>query len=326
MIRWTGTASFSRTRSRQKAEARVQELEGELASARDLGEQARAERDRIRQELNRLEDFKRRFGAETPDTLHDRIRSLEEEIAYLIQELASRPQPKDLVELNDLKAARERQDAEVYSLRQANRQLAAQLDQATRGVTELERLRDRKEDAEAHLKLLQVQHNVLKEEIKQFEKLGEKSPERDVRIGVVDQPVHNLTRAVVNPIVDEWAWLETVNQGFEAAEFRFPRRLLNAFHTSLKISDWNSLTVLAGVSGTGKSELPRLYSMFGGLLFEPVAVQPNWDSPQDLFGFFNYMDNKFNAKPLLQAIARASAGRTRGRASTTACSWSCSTR
>jgi hypothetical protein len=65
------------------------------------------------------------------------------------------------------------------------------------------------------------------------------------------------------------------------------------------------LTVLAGVSGTGKSELPRLYSRFGGIGFLSLAVQPNWDSPQSLFGFFNSVDNRFNATTVLRAMVQA---------------------
>ena len=61
----------------------------------------------------------------------------------------------------------------------------------------------------------------------------------------------------------------------------FPRRILYAFHTSFKIANWSTLTVLAGVSGTGKSELPRLYSAFGGFNFITVPVQPNWDSQDE---------------------------------------------
>ncbi len=62
--------------------------------------------------------------------------------------------------------------------------------------------------------------------------------------------------------------------------------------------------MLAGVSGTGKSELPRLYSHFGGINFLSLAVQPNWDSPESMLGFFNSIDNKFDAQPVLRLLAQ----------------------
>jgi len=61
---------------------------------------------------------------------------------------------------------------------------------------------------------------------------------------------------------------------------------------------------LAGVSGTGKSELPKLYARFGGMEFMPVPVLPNWDSPSDLFGFFDYLSGQFKPTQLLQSLAR----------------------
>ena len=82
----------------------------------------------------------------------------------------------------------------------------------------------------------------------------------------------------------------------------FPKRILYAFHTSLKIANWSTITVLAGVSGTGKSELPRLYSAFGGINFINVPVQPNWDSQESMLGFFNSIDNKFDAQPMLRFL------------------------
>ncbi|MGL2576144.1 hypothetical protein ACQJ5K_00290 [Helicobacter pylori] len=39
----------------------------------------------------------------------------------------------------------------------------------------------------------------------------------------------------------------------------YPKRLLYMFHTALKSASLSPLSVLSGVSGTGKSELPKLY-------------------------------------------------------------------
>ncbi len=65
------------------------------------------------------------------------------------------------------------------------------------------------------------------------------------------------------------------------------------------------MTVLSGVSGTGKSELPRLYSHFGGINFLSLSVQPNWDSQESMLGFFNSIDNKFDAQPVLRLLAQS---------------------
>ena len=106
-------------------------------------------------------------------------------------------------------------------------------------------------------------------------------------------------------ITDEIEWLNKIKNSFKEVGFKFSDRLLYAFHTSLKVGDWNPLTVLAGVSGTGKSELPRLYSRYGGINFLPLAVQSNWDSPYSLFGYYNSLEGKFNATSLLKVLYQA---------------------
>lgn len=83
----------------------------------------------------------------------------------------------------------------------------------------------------------------------------------------------------------------------------FDRRTLPAFHTALKINDAAQLTVLAGVSGTGKSLLPRRYAEALGIHFQQIAVEPRWDSPQDLLGFYNYVEKKYRATELARLLA-----------------------
>ena len=90
----------------------------------------------------------------------------------------------------------------------------------------------------------------------------------------------------------------------EESGFDLPKRLQKAFHTSLKTSDISCLTVMAGVSGTGKSAFPKLYAQSMGIHFLPLAVEPRWDSPQDLFGFLNYMENRFESTTLGRALVQ----------------------
>jgi 5-methylcytosine-specific restriction endonuclease McrBC GTP-binding regulatory subunit McrB len=41
-----------------------------------------------------------------------------------------------------------------------------------------------------------------------------------------------------------------------------------------------------------------------GMHFLNVAVQPRWDSPQDMFGFFNYLENRYRATELGRALVQ----------------------
>jgi predicted nuclease with TOPRIM domain len=96
--------------------------------------------------------------------------------------------------------------------------------------------------------------------------------------------------------------LAQLKQSVRKQQFNLSDRLLHAFHTSLKTSDISSLTVMAGVSGTGKSALPNLYAKAMGIHIVSLAVEPRWDSPKDLLGFFNYVTNRYEATPLARAL------------------------
>ena len=82
----------------------------------------------------------------------------------------------------------------------------------------------------------------------------------------------------------------------------FPERVINAFHTSLKVQDISALVILAGISGTGKSELPQRYAEYIGAQQLTLAVQPRWDSPQDLQGFYNYIEKKYKPTDLMRGL------------------------
>ncbi|WP_236633651.1 hypothetical protein [Helicobacter pylori] len=67
--------------------------------------------------------------------------------------------------------------------------------------------------------------------------------------------------------VEELAFLERIEKGMQEFNVFYPKRLLYMFHTALKSVSLSPLSVLSGVSGTGKSELPKLYRAFWGAKF-----------------------------------------------------------
>jgi predicted nucleic acid-binding Zn-ribbon protein len=100
----------------------------------------------------------------------------------------------------------------------------------------------------------------------------------------------------------EQIFLEKFTQDIHAQGLTFPQRVIHAFHTSLKVQDISALVILAGISGTGKSELPQKYANYIGAQLLTLAVQPRWDSPQDLQGFYNYVEKKFKPTDLMRGL------------------------
>ncbi|MDA3791398.1 MAG: hypothetical protein PF503_23225 [Desulfobacula sp.] len=118
------------------------------------------------------------------------------------------------------------------------------------------------------------------------------------------QPVTFPTLNPTNTIPDEKEMLRKTSEYIKAKKLHFPERVLYAFHTALKINEISPLVVLAGISGTGKSELPRRYAEGMGMHSVILAVQPRWDSPQDLFGFYNYLEERYKATELARAMVQ----------------------
>lgn len=106
--------------------------------------------------------------------------------------------------------------------------------------------------------------------------------------------------------LDEPAALLHLAEHLRNKGLHYPERVQLAFHTSLKAAHINPLVVLAGVSGTGKSALPMAYAEATGMNFVSLAVQPGWSGPQDLLGFYNYLERKYKATELARALAQMS--------------------
>ena len=100
----------------------------------------------------------------------------------------------------------------------------------------------------------------------------------------------------------EDVWLEHIREQSQKSGIIFSPRQLTAYHTCLKINAWSPMVVLSGVSGTGKSELPKQYAVHGGMRFLSLPVKPDWDSPASLFGYYNSIENKFEATELVRAL------------------------
>jgi len=96
--------------------------------------------------------------------------------------------------------------------------------------------------------------------------------------------------------------LHRVTKHMEASGLDYHFRAIRAFHTAMKVNETTQMAVLAGISGTGKSQLPRQYAQAMGIGFLQVPVQPRWDSPQDLMGFYNYIEGKFRPTDLARAL------------------------
>ncbi|WP_300276165.1 hypothetical protein [Peptacetobacter sp.] len=259
-------------------------------------------------EIDIVKNFKEVYK-EDPTTVFKNIKILQEKNNELKNELANSTDKMEYDNLS-LKYRNLRKDKEILLREKSS------LDELKRNYPILE----------SAFKALEVEHKALKAtceslenqlEIKSQELIRLSTPEesmidRNARIEAIKSGILDDKKDLIGSGNEdsryisktEIEWLDSVWSKCEKYGIKFNKRILYAFHTALKINDWSIITVLAGVSGTGKSELPRLYSEFGGLNFCSVAVQPNWDSQESMLGFFNSIDNRFEAEELLKFLVQ----------------------
>lgn len=281
----------------KESDRRIADKESELAQVRERCRQLDMERESI-------ETFKVSVG-ETPEIIRDRQNRMQSEINLLKQELASRA-PKSL-------------ETDFQNLQEESRQLKANYDEALKNLRILEQEKGERSHFETENIILASENQELKSVVEELRAKAEQYCQRikrlsatEARLSDYEARVAEIRKGFLPPLIganlpcetSELRWLQTISEQCAIYGVPFPRRILYAFHTALKISDWSSITVLAGVSGTGKSELPKLYAAFGGLNFIAVPVQPNWDSQESMLGFFNSIDNCFEPEDLLRFLVQ----------------------
>jgi hypothetical protein len=309
-------------RINRKAQSRAENLDDEVAtrmaeesaSFRAHMQSAAAENNRLRETIQSQEDLlgsferlRRQLGGREPEAVVSELKLQNEQLARQREELATRPTA-------ELRSRFEALDLERRTLANRVGELKTQLQNAEGLAGRSRELILANSNLEASNKALEQNAKIFEaaaaeatSELERLRAAYERPAEVEARYREIELPripASDITPTKQGDIIES-DWLAGVGAACDSYGLHFNPRILKAFHTALKTAEWSPLTVLAGVSGTGKSELPRLYSHFGGLYFEPLSVQPNWDSQESMLGFFNSIDNRFDAQPVLRFLAQS---------------------
>lgn len=247
----------------------------------------------------KFDDLTAQFGGKNAAEILSDYQRVQQELSIALEKLNNTPSyalqktASDLQEKENL--LKERENA----LAQKERDSQNLRDSFAQSQAEKEELKLKNENLEKDKKIVE-------EQLARLRSTYENPAERDERIKEINKPLimEHFPR-LEKPKLSEMEWLNNIEEKIEKSGLHFPRRILNAFHTALKTSEMSPLTVLAGVSGTGKSELPRLYSRFGGINFLGVPVQPNWDCQESMLGYYNSIDNCFEPTDMLRLLAQS---------------------
>lgn len=288
---------------KSEVEKRVQATKFELEQANEDIARLKARLSSAQDKISEYKERERAADGASAEELLVRIAELEDEKKELEREIALRPKDDQLIAYQ---TKAEKYDKTVRECEQVKKELEEtrrELDKHTQFEIMLS---DTRQEVDYYKRMVEIKQLMLQkysEEVDKFKSLYNQPKELESRLdSIFEYEFEVADFATYDPDFSENDWLATIATKCKASDVEFNERLLKSFHTSLKTAGWSPLTVLTGVSGTGKSLLPEYYCRFGGIYFKSMAVQPDWDSPQSLFGFFNSIDNRFNATTLIRAM------------------------
>ena len=306
------------------------DLETQLEAFKDIqnrlnGEQPEILLEKLQSLQRQVSDLKTRL-AEMPEDVLQEISQKNSEINTLTAERENLNNELTKVKVALSATEQSRIDisslqAKIHTLSQDNSLLDTECARLTEAVKKYRDLYDKQATLEEKIQTIMAPHEKFTEDKIRKENLFSKNdeatideesedsdddfdPEDESSEGAVKEADSGSDNDTIATAEQEQKWLENVSKKISEYGLEFSPRILKAFHTALKTAEWSPLAVLAGVSGTGKSELPQLYAKFGGINFINIPVQPNWDSQEAMLGYYNTVSSKFEAQPLLQFLVQ----------------------
>lgn len=291
-----------------------EEKQQEIANLHETKKQIEEQIGKLQDQIKALADEKQKRLAAIESENAERQRLLNEQLDGIRREIQNQESAlaKLKQSINEALELLEKVEQEIIAQQKERQKILEELSEARRNLEKMQdealRAKQERDEAEAKKRVAEKEHGSLVEAIKGSQKTFDemvKTAKGTVEIRAdafkgLYVPVF-AEKTIPTPDSEQSA-LNRLTNYVAARNFEFPERLLYAFHTALKTSDISCLTVMAGVSGTGKSALPKLYAEAMGMHLCMLSVEPRWDSPRDLFGFFNYMENRYEPTLLARAL------------------------
>lgn len=281
---------------KEKVQEEIKTYQAKVKSFEEQNQGLREELVYLREELSQYEKYEDR-------DLPREVEEKREEISRLSKSLDEAIKIKNSlkIELDQTNRDNEEKRKELYI---ENENLKKSIEDTERLRSDNEILKEKETSHKNHIEFLQGENKDLNERLQSIYSDGTEIEERikDIK----EKPYKEIQLNSQISTIDEIKYLDSIQDNMKEYGVEYPRRLLNAFHTALKCAEFSPLAVLSGVSGTGKSELPKLYSHFGGFNFLAEAVQPTWDSPASMIGYYNTIDRKFDSTNILKFLVQTS--------------------
>jgi hypothetical protein len=297
----------------KRVNARLDEHKEELARVEKAKQRLSDRCGDLEGELEKRRENERRMQHLSPNEVQDRIDGYQRRIDELQDELANRPSTEDSDDLGRLRDDEKRWMDERRTLREDLRRVKRQLDTQNIAVDEVEILRDRNEALKANQTLLKAALDDLREDIdERLDKHRDQPVFPELMRMDGDVACQELPPLFFAPSSGSGLDLKQFAQDLrhrvgKAPDSKQPDLFyrmedIRAFLGGLAMS---RLHLLQGISGIGKSSLPRRFATAVGGTCETISVQAGWRDRNDLLGYFNAFERRYYESGFVQALYKA---------------------
>lgn len=316
--------------ARKKFEAKIQsEIEGNYIDIIDdlefENERLKRDKDRLNKRAIEYEEFRRKlaslFNTSDVDGVLVEQQQLRSSLTELQRELGSRPSKTEFDEAQTKIDVLQNKIQELQNKVSEERlsELRVRLHNADAYILEINTYKAKIDSAEARerslLRTIEDLHETIKQ-LKDEEKVKEAAFEQarsmDNDSELSDRRFRYRNPSSLRMLVD---YLQAYMARKKSEPFFYEKKVIKIFLAGLHMSP---LSILQGISGTGKTSLPREIAKAlvaaaegytgsddAGNRFEPYricAIQSGWRDNMDLIGFYNNFEKKYKETDFFKAL------------------------
>lgn len=283
-------------KAKKKVEQEIEDLNQQIENLKEKNESLGNQHKSLEDELKYLGEYKAK------DIIPE-LRSKENELFKLREQLETSP---DILKIDELKRLQKEKNDWQNKLREVNAELneyKSRYENQKLQIGEKERLEFQKEELEQRIKLQQSALEELKEEVSELTRQTEDKitfiscSEMDDKYKL---PAENL---IQNKITKDW--IKNIQHAIAKVtenDLYYDENTIRSFIAGLAMSRFS---ILQGISGTGKTSLPKAFAKAIGGNFGIVEVQSGWKDRQDLIGYYNTFEKKYYEGKFLKLLYMA---------------------
>ena len=279
-----------------------EEHQHRLSAVEAQRDQARKDRDQHATAVQQREEADRRFGQRSPEQVLSKLDRLNDANEHLQAELAARPNVDAIERLAVL-------DRDQQSWREERLDLTRQVSELKRRVAytdsaagELEAQQYQIASLNAQRELLCKTNEELRAEMRELVNRSESQSQFPACVGMDEDSELQRAAQTEEDFGSLKEFAQDVRRRIAQEGLYYTEADIRSFIGGLAMG---RLTLLQGISGTGKTSLPIAFAKAVGTEASVVEVQAGWRDPQDLVGHYNTFEKRFYEKEFLKALYRA---------------------